>query len=521
VIQRTFATRLSWDAARDPLLDAYANLYGRAERTLFARLRTGRPLAATKREFLVRFGLTARQFNALAASVRGKITAIQTRRPGLIATLERRIERAQTVLAKTPKNTRAYHQKQRRLAALQQRGTALKGEGAVGTVRLCFGSRTLFRGQFALAANGYASHNDWRRAWREARSNQFFVIGSKDETAGCQGCVATVDLDGTITLRLRLPNAFAACGKYVVISGLRFRYGHQAVAAAIGRNLSPDQHHWEALCWRFVRDRKGWRVLATVSVHGGTRRSIEHIGMIGVDLNADHLAVTDVDRFGNPIASFRVPCRTRGTTHHQARAIIGDAVRHVVTYAYLHQKPIVAERLQFDEKKAALEQRGARYARMLSGFAYATLNAILTARCYDAGIALRHVNPAFTSVIGAHTVANRYGLSRHHAAACAIGRRGMHLAERPPRRLGDHVTFPLPVRNRGKHVWSFWRQVARREAALRAHGRPGPTGARSSPAPAPGSPRSAARPGIHRTSGSSAPSAGGTPAREPSAILFG
>ena len=219
------------------------------------------------------------------------------------------------------------------------------------------------------------------------------MIGSKDETAGCQGCVATVDPDGTITLRLRLPNAFANHGKHVVISGLRFRYGHEAVAAALGRNLSPDKHHWEALSWRFVRDRKGWRVLATVSVPGGPRRSVEHLGVVGVDLNADHLAVTDVDRFGNPIAAFRVPCPTRGKTHHQVRAIIGDAVSQVVTYACLQQKPIVAERLRFDEKKAALEQRGARYARMLSGFAYAAFHAILGARCYDAGIALRHVDP--------------------------------------------------------------------------------------------------------------------------------
>ena len=388
-------------------------------------------------------------------------------------------------------------------------------------MHLCFGSRTLFRAQFALAANGYASHADWRREWRAARSNQFFVIGSKDETAGCQGCVATVDPAGTITLRLRLPNACASRGKHVVISGLGFQYGHQAVVTAIGRNLSPNKHDWEALSWRFVRDRKGWRVLATVSVPGGQVRSVEHLGVVGVDLNADHLAVTDVDRFGNPIAAVRVPCPTRGKAHHQARAIIGDAVRQVVTYAGLQQKPIVAERLKFDEKRAELERRGARYARMLSGFAYAAFHAILAARCYDAGIALRHVNPAFTSVIGAHTVADRYGLSRHHAAACAIGRRGMHLAERPPRRLGTHVTFPLPVRNRGKHEWTFWRQVAQREAAPRARGRPGPTGARSSLAPAPGSRGSAAQRGIHRTIGSSAPSAGGTPAREASAALFG
>ena len=159
----------------------------------------------------------------------------------LIKTLERRIERARQVLATMPEGTSAYHQKQRRLGALQQRLTALKEEEAVGTVRLCFGSRPLFRRQFALAANGYASHDAWRRAWRAARSSQFFVLGSKDETAGCQGCVATVEPDGTITLRLRLPNACASRGKHVVLAGLRFRYGHQAVVAALGRNLSPDK----------------------------------------------------------------------------------------------------------------------------------------------------------------------------------------------------------------------------------------------------------------------------------------
>ncbi len=514
MMQRTYETRVPGDPGRDTLLDAYAELYGRAERTLFARLQAGEPLAALKRAFLVRFGLTARQFNALAATVKGKMASIRKRRPGLIENLERRIARARTVLAKIPRGTDKHHQKHRRLAILEQRLAALRADDAVGRVRLCFGSRTLFRRQFALAEGGYASHDDWRREWRAARSNQFFVLGSKDETAGCQGCVATVEPDGSMTLRLRLPNALAGSGRYGVIRGLRFAYGHDAVVAAIGRNLSADTRSWEALSWRFVRDRKGWRVLATVSVSPGERISVEGIGVVSVDLNEDHLAVTDLDRSGNPLASFRVLCATRGKTHHQAIAIVGNAVAQVVTYACLRHTTLVAETLDFEAKKAAVEQRGARYARMVSAFAYATFHTILQARCYDAGIALRRVNPAYTSVIGAHKFADRYGLSRHHAAALAIGRRGMHLAERPNRRMGDHVAFPLPARNRGKHVWSFWRQVARREAALRARGRPGQA-ARSSPAPTPCSARGTAR----RVIRSSA--AGGTPARESPAALFG
>ncbi len=454
MMQRTYETRLPGDPDRDPVLIAYADLYGRTERTLFARLRAGEPLVALKRAFLVRFGLTARQFNALAATVQGKMASIKKRRPALIASLERRINRAKAVLAKIPRGTNQYHQKRRRVVSLEQRFRALRADEASGRVRLCFGSRKLFRQQFALGMGGYGSHQRWLRAWRAARSNQFFVLGSKDETAGCQGCVATVEADGTITLRLRLPNALAD-GKYLLIRGLRFAYGHEAVVAAIGRNLPAHKAEHEAISWRFVRDHKGWRVGATVSVPPGKRISVDNNGVVGVDLNADHVAVTDLDRCGNPVASFRVPCVTRGKSHHQALAAIGEAVSQVVTYACLRQRPIVAEQLDFAEKKDELERQSVAYSRMLSGFAYAAFHAVLVARTYDTGVTLHRVHPAYTSVIGRYKFADRYGLSWHQAAALVIGRRGMRLSERPNRHMGDHVAFPLPARTRGKHVWAF------------------------------------------------------------------
>jgi len=38
-------------------------------------------------------------------------------------------------------------------------------------VRLCFGSRTLFRAQFDLDANGYDLLDQWRKDWQHARSS--------------------------------------------------------------------------------------------------------------------------------------------------------------------------------------------------------------------------------------------------------------------------------------------------------------------------------------------------------------
>ncbi len=106
-----------------------------------------------------------------------------------------------------------------------------------GRVRLCFGSKRLWRQHHHLAENGHASHQEWLRDWRDTRSDEFFVLGSRDETAGCQLCVARVADDGSLTLRLRLPNCLTArYGKYLVIQGVRFAYGHAQVLAALDRN---------------------------------------------------------------------------------------------------------------------------------------------------------------------------------------------------------------------------------------------------------------------------------------------
>ncbi|OAD19997.1 hypothetical protein THIOM_004328 [Candidatus Thiomargarita nelsonii] len=94
---------------------------------------------------------------------------------------------------------------------------------------------------------------------------------------------------------------------------------------------------------------------------------------------------------------------------------------------------------------------------------------------------LYKVNPAFTSVIGRVKYASRYGLTVHHAAALVIALRlcrfyftsfRYFVSERAPsgcrnevlipNNKGGHVTFPLPVRNRVREVWSFWRRVSRK-----------------------------------------------------------
>ena len=171
--------------------------------------------------------------------------------------------------------------------------------------------------------------------------------------------------------------------------------------------------------------------------------------------SAAHLAVADLDRHGNIIDVDRVPLCTYGKSAEQAKAIIGDACKSVIERARLSGKPIALENLDFAKKKAGMEGQDARYARMLSSFAYSKIVQTIKARAFDAGIEVVAVNPACTSIIGRHKFAKRYGISTHQAAAASIGRRANNLSESPNRCFSDQVTFVLPVRNRAKHVWSF------------------------------------------------------------------
>ena len=203
-------------------------------------------------------------------------------------------------------------------------------------------------------------------------------------------------------------------------------------------------------------------------------------GAVGVDLNADHLAVCETDASGNYVHAFRVPLMTYGKSNQQAAALIGDAVAHVVEYARCVRKPIVLERLDFRQKKAALEGESRKYRRMLSSLNYARTLACFLSRGHREGVGIQQVNPAFSALIGRVKFMERYGLSVHQAAALVLVRRLLRCSERIPRRWeapfgnGVHVAFHVPARKRVKHVWTYWGWVSGQlKPALAAHHRQG------------------------------------------------
>lgn len=548
---RTYQTRVATNDEADAALSAYASLFGKVLRHLHADTQRGSQPDKLKNSYLLRFDISARQFNAAKNTLKGIHQSYVSNRDRYIDEKADKIERLDRAIEKLNKRAKSesgclqektlftVQQKQIKRDRIERERNALIAERDEGKIPVCFGTRKLFRAQFNLKENGYSEDKKgldaWRQDWRFARSSQFFVQGSKDETAGCQGCVAAPGLDGTFNLRLRLPPALTAeHGASITFSNVTFAYGQENLFAALGytreygvrkkiydRALEsyaactgkPKKEASEhpmiqqikrveldrlsgALSYRFVKDKKGWRVFVSTDVQAAPIITDQRLGAIGIDLNADHLAFIETDRFGNPIRTLSIPLDLRDKTSHQRDAIIGNAAKTVMALATETHKPVVIEKLDFQQKKREMVDAGERYNRMLSALPYQQMQAMLRARAHRKGIEVFDVNPAYTSVIGREKFMQRYGLSVHHAAALVIARRFLGYSEKPHRQgtqkvldgKCSHVWLALPARNRRETDWKYWGKYrSTLRPALAAHFREKYPGGRYSP-PAAASP---------------------------------
>ncbi len=453
-MSRTYNTAVTLPAALDERLAGYAALHSRIERTLHADLERQaacgvKPRAEDfKSAYCSRFGITARQFNAIAMSIKGRRASITEINRDRVKTLSLGIRRAQEkrrLALKSGKTIRAaqLHDKVERLRAQQ---TRLKADLTAHRVRLCFGTRKFFNAQhhldaqLSLGAGSIATHENWRKAWQSARSSQFYCLGSKDESAGNQTCTARQAEDGSFTLRVRLPDALIKAGedRYVVIPAVRFSYGQEDIEAGLERGT--------ALSYRFMRDTSDsvgsagrWRIALTLDVVREAPTSIETLGRIGVDVNVGFLLAVETDRFGNKVRARRLSTPERGLSAHQREAARGEAIKALISWAHETSKPIVLEDLDLARKKSG---RSADTNRKISALAYRALRDQIEARAADAGVRIHVVNPAYSSVQG-RTLAVQHGLTTHGGAAFVLARRSQGYRQRLPK-VGSRRRLPTP-----------------------------------------------------------------------------
>lgn len=517
----------------EPVLEAFGDFYGAATRRLhrvlgdlaerieqeFLPREEERALMnAAKVAFMAENGLTSRQYNSLRRGLEGRYRSVQEASKHEATMLTQRIARLRTEIgrlsvahdrtcaarhaaavrkkaSKAPTKAQKtaiaadleklrfiLHQKKRKLCLAVTRCRKAEARAAAAVPTMLFGSRRILRERADIHPNDTQAIARWRRRWEASRNGNFILIGSSDETAGNQTCQARPGGPG-LNLLIKTPPGLQAEGmpdRITIEVPMPSRYRDELLRA-IARDSDEVK---TSIAWRFVRDPdwpasrrlSPWRAFATfdIPVAGKKRTGKVSGSVMGIDINADHLALCLMTGDGNPTGSWRIGLPLRGKSTDRRRAIIGDATTRAVRLAQETGAVMAHEFLDFRKKKQALQSEnrifGSGYARMLSSFAYAQIQSEIDRKCARAGIDRIAVNPAYTSVIGAVNLARRYGLSTHQAAAGAIARRAQGYSERINyiRGLrGRRHTRPAPE-DAGRHMWRQWRRVTPDEVRLAA-----------------------------------------------------
>ncbi|MFQ5979689.1 MAG: hypothetical protein ACE5OZ_16290 [Candidatus Heimdallarchaeota archaeon] len=120
---------------------------------------------------------------------------------------------------------------------------------------------------------------------------------------------------------------------------------------------------------------------------------------------------------------------------------------------------LAIEDLQFSKRFGACRQ----FNRVKANFVYRQLLTTIYAQALKKDLAMKEVNPAFTSIIGDFKYARMYGLNGHQAAALVIGRRGLGFSEKlhgyAHHSLVRLVVPPMEGWS-GKQITAFTRNIA-------------------------------------------------------------
>ncbi|MGW1674919.1 IS200/IS605 family accessory protein TnpB-related protein [Streptomyces sp. NPDC002324] len=324
------------------------------------------------------------------------------------------------------RSQREWHAKSRRLRVLEERLASVRADREAGLVHVVRGGKRLARARHHLEA-ARLTEPAWRRGWEAER---WFCQADGESGKRYGNETIRVSPDGEASIKLPAPLAYLANaphGRYVL--ACRVVFAHR------GGEWADRVEADRAIAYRIHLDtgRERWYLTASWQLPPTPTLPIEAAlahGVVGVDMNADHLAAWRLDVHGNPTgAPRRFIYDLTGTAHHR------DAqIRHALT-RLLHWartcgvKAIAVEDLDFTaEKTREKHGRRKRFRQLISGMPTGKLRARLASMADQSGIAVIAVDPAYTSRWGAQhwqkpLTTTTCKTTRHDAAAVAIGRR--------------------------------------------------------------------------------------------------
>ena len=351
----------------------------RATRSVFARVfQRGEKEADVKRDVAAREGLLARHYSGCRADAQAAahgwkegLLDARLRLRNRLAQLEARREGDWRRPATRRRNAVATRKAETRLARVEKE---LRGRP-----RHCFGGRDLLRkGRLG--------------GWRRRRDGNALFAGETGKKFGNE--VARWDAG---RLEMTLPAGLGS----VVLEDVWFD-------AKVERNLQRCIAARSPVSWRVKLLAKG-KVQLSVTCEEAEPAIVsdQAEGAVGVDVNADHLAVAHKSGDGRLLGVGREALG-------KDRSAVQVAVQSICDQAAARGVPVVAENLDFRGKKAWLRQYGKRFGSILSDFRSRQVMSSLERQCCRRGVELIVVDPAWsTRIPREYRYQDRYRIGLH------------------------------------------------------------------------------------------------------------
>jgi hypothetical protein len=352
--------------------------------------------------------------------------------------------------------------KQRRLQHLVAQLDEIENRLAIADVSVCRGGRRLAKQRHSLDKAGI-SEKQWRDCWHAAR---WFLTADGDAQYPLgNGTIQVHPEQQWLELRLPAPLEHLANrphGRYRLAAPVSFshrkdEWAAQASSGAVRYDISLDtaKRRWYVDA--------SWRIKP---VQPPPLEELRRQRVLGVDLNADHLACWPLDDSGNPIGQpYTIPLKLSGlparTRDGRLRSAVADLVRLATSSGC---QSIAIENLDFAEVRQIGREtlgrgrRCKRFRSIVSGIPTRRFGALIAGMAANHGLWVIAVDPGWTSRWGRRywqTPLNRTTkpsctVTRHHAAAAVIARRGLGLRARRRPGVTCHdrriVAGELPVR---------------------------------------------------------------------------
>ena len=301
--------------------------------------------------------------------------------------------------------------KKAKLNRLKQKLSNLNYQLESGKLKLCFGTKKLFKQNYDK--------------FIEQRDNRLSFVGAKTET--CCNQLLQLTYNGKnnqfmIQLRRDFGGYKSAKDNDRYVYGKTYFNHHKNKIISILKNKN------SPLSYKITKKNGRYYLYCTFEIQVDTNdfTTCFDYGTIGLDFNKGFVTLSETNQYGHLVQTQFLPYRF--SSGNKTKTDLQNIANHVTALACKTGKDICIENLDFKMKRSKTEttktKQGKQYNEMIHSLAYRQFVETMESIAYRNKVTLIKVNPAWTSWLAKKLYCPTMKLNVHVGASYVIARRG-------------------------------------------------------------------------------------------------